>query len=726
LSIWPNTKRSAGRTRSDVSVASRSRLVQVRAGKLQSHRTGLVLGDTGDLPHGSRLKWFVSTCVAAAIGVGAIGAVLYGSIDSEERIESAGKVDKRPVWERIWDLERLRPAFAGPRPEVREIEQSALKEDRLPQAIGGMVTRHVIHESDRVRKGAREVVVIHAYTRLTGRLSTSPPLNQANIPAFNPYRLYANLEPIDDGSGATGSARGAGDGEFSVKVVELLGGFLPEEDGQELEPDEIAAIVTRSGEELAARNEIRQSFPPEGTETAKSATAMLGAKRSATAPKIQDALDTPPTALAEQATTVLVKSSADGDEETDIEGKEVIVEKVSAGDKLQAILQKAGTEIWQAREIADVANTTFPVAQMKDGHEVRMTLVPSPTNIKRRVPVRVTIVADGATKVTVVRSAAGAYVLEGGGADPEIGTAGSAAGQQLATVYTSLYHTLSRQNVPQEMIELILRTNAYDIDFKRRVRPGDTFEMFFDKKEADQSEDTPPGELLFTSISAAGEEKRFYRYRTPDGVVDYYDLEGNNSKRFLMRKPVRGEEARLSDGFGMRFHPLYRIRKMHTGLDWAAPQGTPILAAGNGVIEEAGRKGGYGNYVRIRHANGYKTAYSHMQRIAPGAAVEARVRQGQIIGYVGSTGDSTGPHLHFEILVNNSFVDPMRIQVPRERRLAGKDLQDFQKERARIDDLMRRPPVSSRIFTDTSPTPGQPARTSSISTSAIGPRVRGK
>ena len=386
-----------------------------------------------------------------------------------------------------------------------------------------------------------------------------------------------------------------------------------------------------------------------------------------------------------------------------------MTEKVAAGDTLMSILRKVGTEVWQAREIVDVANTTFPVAQLKEGHEVRLTIVPSPTNVKRQVPVRISIVVEGQPKVTVLRSAAGAYVLAGGGADAEIGTSGNDAGQQLASVYTSLFATLSRQNVPQEIIELILRTNAYDIDFKRRVRPGDGFDMFFDKKEADQSEDAPPGELLFTAIAAAGEEKRFYRFRTPDGVVEYYDLEGNNSKRFLMRKPVRGEEARLSDGFGMRFHPLYRIRKMHTGLDWAAPQGTPILAAGHGVIEEAGRKGGYGNYMRIRHANGYKTAYSHMQRIAPGAVVDARVRQGQIIGYVGSTGDSTGPHLHFEILVNNSFVDPMRIQVPRERRLAGKDLAEFQKERARIDDLMRRPPVSSRIFTDTSPAPGQPS-----------------
>ena len=132
---------------------------------------------------------------------------------------------------------------------------------------------------------------------------------------------------------------------------------------------------------------------------------------------------------------------------------------------------------------------------------------------------------------------------------------------------------------------------------------------------------------------------------------------------------------------------------MHTGIDWSASTGTPILAAGNGVIEEAGRKGYNGNYVRIRHANGYQTAYSHMSRFAPGAALGVKVRQGQVIGYIGTTGLSSGPHLHFEILVNNQFVNPLSIEVPRERQLEGKDLAAFHKERIRIDELMRRAPV---------------------------------
>jgi murein DD-endopeptidase MepM/ murein hydrolase activator NlpD len=169
-----------------------------------------------------------------------------------------------------------------------------------------------------------------------------------------------------------------------------------------------------------------------------------------------------------------------------------------------------------------------------------------------------------------------------------------------------------------------------------------------------------------------------------------------------MRRPVRGEDVRLTSGFGLRRHPLLMTAKMHTGVDWACAPGTPIMAAGNGVIEEAGAKGEYGNYVRIRHSNGYKTAYAHMQKFAPGVGAGVQVLQGQIIGYVGSTGLSSGPHLHYEVLVKNSYdstyshVDPRAIQVPNDRTLSGKDMADFRRELARIEGLLRRPPVATR------------------------------
>ncbi|MCC0050070.1 MAG: M23 family metallopeptidase, partial [Rhodobiaceae bacterium] len=179
------------------------------------------------------------------------------------------------------------------------------------------------------------------------------------------------------------------------------------------------------------------------------------------------------------------------------------------------------------------------------------------------------------------------------------------------------------------------------------------------------------------------------------GVVDYYDNEGRSAKKFLMRKPVRTGVFR--SGFGMRKHPILGYKRPHNGVDWAAPRGTPIMAAGDGVVVEAGWKSGYGRWTKIRHANGYESRYAHQKAFAPGIAAGVHVSQGQVIGYIGTTGLSTGPHLHYELTVNGRFVDPMRIRLPRGRTLDGPILAAYERERARIDTLMRKPPVSTRL-----------------------------
>jgi murein DD-endopeptidase MepM/ murein hydrolase activator NlpD len=178
-------------------------------------------------------------------------------------------------------------------------------------------------------------------------------------------------------------------------------------------------------------------------------------------------------------------------------------------------------------------------------------------------------------------------------------------------------------------------------------------------------------------------------------VVDYYDETGKSAKKFLVRKPV--VEGLLRSVFGPRKHPILGYVKMHTGIDWSAPHGTPIFSAGNGIVEKAEREGGYGKYVRIRHANGYQTAYGHMTAFAKGIQSGVRVTQGQVIGYVGSTGLSTGAHLHYEILINGRFVDPMRIKLPRGRSLDGQFLTAFDKERERIDTLVMRSAAPERL-----------------------------
>ena len=207
--------------------------------------------------------------------------------------------------------------------------------------------------------------------------------------------------------------------------------------------------------------------------------------------------------------------------------------------------------------------------------------------------------------------------------------------------------------------------------------------------------------MLYTALIYGGEKRRYYRHQSPeDGSVDYFDADGRSARKFLMRKPIA--QAVMRSGFGMRRHPVLGYSKMHTGVDWAAPRGTPIYASGNGIIKIAERHGGYGNYVKIQHANGYETGYGHMTSFARGLKAGQRVRQGQVIGYVGSTGLSTGPHLHYEVEVNGRHMNPMSIKVPRGRELEGRALAEFQRDRARIDGLIEKPsgqalaqPVSS-------------------------------
>jgi murein DD-endopeptidase MepM/ murein hydrolase activator NlpD len=299
-------------------------------------------------------------------------------------------------------------------------------------------------------------------------------------------------------------------------------------------------------------------------------------------------------------------------------------------------------------------------------------------------------------KLSVARNDAGEFVASK--TPPTSGIAAAVDGTSSSlssSLYASVYYAALLQKIPPDTILQILKVHAYDIDFGRRVRPGDMVEFFFDFTDENINEG-PPGELLYTQITSAGETSRFYRFRGDDNELDFYDDGGNNSKRFLMRRPVRGSDVRFTSGYGMRVHPLLNRKRMHTGVDWAGPVGTPILAAGRGTIEIAGRKGQYGNYVRIRHANGYTTAYAHLSGFARGVREGVKVRQGQVIGYLGSTGLSSGPHLHYEVLVNNRFVDPNALQVPKEKQLASQDLTEFQRERVRLDELMRRAPVMQK------------------------------
>jgi murein DD-endopeptidase MepM/ murein hydrolase activator NlpD len=230
-----------------------------------------------------------------------------------------------------------------------------------------------------------------------------------------------------------------------------------------------------------------------------------------------------------------------------------------------------------------------------------------------------------------------------------------------------------------------VRLLASDVDFQSRLSPADQLEVLFSQPD-DNDTVTEDSELLYVSATFGGNARSLYRFQMQDGSVDYFDKDGRSAKQFLLRNPV--PNGKFTSGFGSRRHPILGYVRMHTGTDWSAPSGTPIIATGNGVVEKAGWASGYGKQTIIRHANGYETSYNHQSAFAKGIQPGARVRQGQVIGYVGSTGLSTGAHLHYEMIVNGNKVDAMRVRLPTGRVLKDAELEAFMLERDRIDALL--------------------------------------
>ncbi|WP_373090167.1 M23 family metallopeptidase, partial [Sneathiella sp.] len=222
----------------------------------------------------------------------------------------------------------------------------------------------------------------------------------------------------------------------------------------------------------------------------------------------------------------------------------------------------------------------------------------------------------------------------------------------------------------------LIRIFSYDVDFQREIQPGDSFEVYFERFSDENGDILKDGAIHWASMTLSGKKISLYRFKTDDdGFTDYYDEQGRSVKKSLMRTPIDG--ARLTSGFGKRKHPVLGYTKMHRGVDFGARRGTPIMAAGNGVIERASRYGSFGNYVLIRHNNEYETAYAHMKKFAKGIHKGSHVKQGQIIGYVGTTGRSTGPHLHYEVHKNNRQINPLSVKLPAGRKLTGKMLTAF-------------------------------------------------
>ncbi len=268
-------------------------------------------------------------------------------------------------------------------------------------------------------------------------------------------------------------------------------------------------------------------------------------------------------------------------------------------------------------------------------------------------------------------------------------------------VRRSLYVDAVAAGVPHAGMARIADLLAFAVDFQREIHPGDPFEILFEEWVTADGESVRMGDLLYVGFAPRGEPLAYWRHVRPDGGEGFYDADGRSARRMLMRTPING--ARLSSPFGPRRHPISGYRRDHKGTDFAAPIGTPIYAAGDGVVERADWYGGYGRYIRLRHANEYQTAYAHMSRFARGMRPGKRVRQGDIIGYVGTSGASTGPHLHYEVIKRGKHVNPMRLKGLTGTTLPASQQAAFAETRAAIDALRAAPRLRPSVAPDSAP-----------------------
>jgi len=370
---------------------------------------------------------------------------------------------------------------------------------------------------------------------------------------------------------------------------------------------------------------------------------------------------------------------------------------VGRGDTLMGLLTESGAARADAhRAIAAMTPLQDP-RKVRAGQELELAFEEYVTKteegeseISRRLTA-VSMKTDVDRHVTVSRTDEGDYAGMEVIAELETGHV-----QARGTINSSLFLAAADAGIPAALTVEMIRMYSYDIDFQREIRQGDTFAVFFTLEYDEDGTPVREGDVLYASMNVRGKERRLWRHEPSDGGNwDYFDEQGRSMRKFLMKTPIDG--ARISSSFGNRRHPILGYTRLHAGTDFAAPSGTPIYAAGSGTIEMAQRNGSFGNYVRIRHANGYQTAYAHMRGYGRGIRKGVRVRQGQVIGYVGTTGRSTGPHLHYEVIHNGNKVNPQRIRVPTGRTLSGQQLAAFQEARTSINTMMAEAPSMTQL-----------------------------
>ncbi len=622
------------------------------------------------------VQWFSGTILTGLCGAALIGGAVFASLD--------GEMTFAKVPERVEGV--LRGAFGA-----NDRTATLHKSDRLPPPGESTASRSVVRVSTVARVGNRDVMRVRPFVHIAGNLSMTTSDLSAKIPPFNAQRLLTDV-----GSDPKAASEDPNNPEAVEPDAEVS--FVTRDLSPILPKAKIAAVVALDDVLMRVRDAANWHGHSSGVRYAALANAAADVTGTQSDIKMSYAAEgsTPDpyagfeTRIVPENVTLLPKTK---EQITGGNPNGERIHIVKKGDTVASVLRDLGATTEEIKQIAATLGPRGRDGGLKEGEKLRILMAPA-TPGARLQPFRVIVANDTTVEAVAALSDLGKYVAV------DVSSMNTVADATTSTdseddddddgsgvrLYQSIYETALRNKVPMPVIDDMIKIYSYDVDFQRKVQPGDSFDVFY-AGEDEGVNANEKSEVLYASLTVGGETKKYYRFQSPDdGVVDYYDETGKSAKKFLVRKPVNS--AIMRSGFGGRRHPILGYVKMHTGVDWATAYGTPIFAAGNGVIEKAQLEGGYGKYIRIKHNNGYETAYGHMSAFAKGMEPGKKVRQGQVIGFVGSTGQSTGPHVHYEILVNGRFVDPLRVKLPRGRSLEGPIMVGFEKERDRIEAMM--------------------------------------
>ena len=354
---------------------------------------------------------------------------------------------------------------------------------------------------------------------------------------------------------------------------------------------------------------------------------------------------------------------------------------ISEGDTLASILEEANISKSEAAAFVNAFSKKFNPRKLNIGTVISLNFVEDAEF--KLVLDNAIIGVSNLTKVKVIRSN-GQFIAQEITV-PLVRKVVKSSG----VIKNSFIGTAAELAIPNDAIMGLIRAFSYDVDFQRDIKRGDKMEVILDKFYTEEGKLSHTGGILYSSLQIGDKKISIYQFTHQDGQVAYYNEKGENIKKEFLRTPVNA--ARISSKFGMRHHPVLGYSRMHQGIDFAAPVGTPILAAGSGVVEAVTRLGGYGKYIKIKHNSSYSTAYAHASRFAKGIRPGSKVAQGQVIAYVGTTGITDGPHLHYEVLENGKHINPLKFKfASNAEKLTGKAFEQFKKNKKKIDQHIAR------------------------------------